>query len=108
MPLEALDDSTRGAPTGAKGSSMEGNKAPQPGWWRASDGLWYPPETLPAGWFIDVDGVAKQGQPVAPPLPMTSSVPPRSEPLPLRTPTYTAPGDPSPSLPSRAWHRYTG
>src|SRR4051794_2981274 len=70
---------------------MPGSETPQSGWWRASDGLWYPPESLPSGWFIDLDGVAKPvsiGVPTAPP-PFGQM--PLRDPLPARTPTYTQP-----------------
>ncbi|MEO5838023.1 MAG: hypothetical protein ABIQ73_13825 [Acidimicrobiales bacterium] len=71
---------------------MAGSETPRPGWWRARDGNWYPPEALPEGWFIDADGGARQRQPVPPA---------RSEPLPIRTPTYTTPPPRGPT--SRRW-----
>jgi predicted nucleic acid-binding Zn ribbon protein len=37
-----------------------------PGWWQASDGKWYPPALLPAGWGINGDGtVSKLVEPVS-------------------------------------------
>ncbi len=88
---------------------MIGSETPQPGWWRANDGRWYPPESLPAGWFID----AATATPRIPPLP---PVPPRSklaapsprEPLLTRTPTFALDSAPKKALPTRAWRRYLG
>ena len=43
---------------------------PPPGWWRASDGNFYPPEQLPAGWTVDEHGNTRKtpSSAIAPPV----------------------------------------
>lgn len=58
------------------------NQSQGPGWWVASDGKWYPPETHPSA-----------STPAAPPPPVTQAV---------------DLGEEQPALPVRAWRRYRG
>jgi hypothetical protein len=52
-------------PPGERPSSTPPSTPPAPGWWKASDGNWYPPETAPGA-----------GPPPDPPLAPTYGTPP--------------------------------
>ena len=89
---------------------MPGSATPRPGWWRANDGQWYPPETLPDGWFIDVaTGLARQVPPIPPVAqPPTLTTSPTRESLATRTPTFTLDSSPQKPPIARVWRRYLG
>jgi hypothetical protein len=87
---------------------MAESETPKPGWWRADDGNWYPPDSLPPGWVVDpTTGVPRRLTATSPRSTPPAATPPR-EPLPTRTPTFTTDTVASRSLAARAWERVVG
>lgn len=78
-----------------------GAQSPQgPGWYQASDGLWYPPADQPAGAPVTPESSASRatvvgGAPVAPaagPPPAQAAAPPSYSPPPAAAPSYAPSG----------------